>query len=113
MNASLALYGLDSSADEGDLMASNRLSVTQGAVCDEGFGMAEANVACHQLGFARARAFTMGSFFQRGGYSYSRHESEMSGVRCKGNEQHLQDWNYYVRRQTCRGRTAGVICTSM
>ncbi len=112
VNATLALYGRDSSADEGDLMASSRLSVTQGAVCDEGFGMAEANVACRQRGFRRARAFTTGSFFQQGGYSYSRHVSEMAGVRCRGNELLLQDCTYYVRRHSCRGRTAGVICTS-
>ena len=78
-----------------------------GTVCDDGWGIEEANVICKQLGYpAASRAWTDARFGQGSGSFVVR------DLRCAGNESSIEQcqhssWN----DNTCvHGKDAGVTC---
>jgi len=81
-----------------------------GLVCDIGWGLNEANVACRQMGFRRGAVRAVhGQTFRRTNLPY-----KLSGVQCRGTERSLAEcrhsgWN----NATCpMDHEAGVICMS-
>ncbi|XP_038048478.1 deleted in malignant brain tumors 1 protein-like isoform X2 [Patiria miniata] len=80
---------------------------TWGTVCDDGWGMEEAQVACRMLGFPGAIAARWAAFFGQGsGDIY------LDDVQCDGSEQSLLKCTYVDRySQNCQhSEDAGVVC---
>jgi len=80
-----------------------------GLVCDVGWTLNEANVACRQLGYKRgAYKALRGQHFKRINLPY-----KLSGVKCKGNERSLAECqhNGWNNASNCMmDHEAGVIC---
>lgn len=98
-----------------------------GLVCDIGWGINEANVACRHLGFRfvtsrfRIDLMTSSSFFRRGAFralhgNYfhrTRTQFKLSGVKCRGDENSLAQCvhNGWNNASSCpMDHEAGVIC---
>eukprot|EP00058_Branchiostoma_floridae_P016456 XP_002601944.1 hypothetical protein BRAFLDRAFT_86428 [Branchiostoma floridae] len=84
-----------------------------GRVCGYGWGQPDAEVTCHQLGFAAARKATTGTFGRGTGRVW------LSEVACSGTEARLQDcrhrgWDNNPSWCSRYGYDAGgVVCTSL
>ncbi|XP_052772902.1 lysyl oxidase homolog 3-like isoform X2 [Mya arenaria] len=81
-----------------------------GAICDDYWDIRDANVVCNELGFAGAKEAPRRSRFGKG-----RRRVWLSGLRCRGNEQHLtmcysRGWGTSIRRCTDYKSSAGVVC---
>ena len=92
-------------------------STSWGTVCDNGWDINDASVACRQLGFAKVLAATVQSSFGKGSGRIW-----LDNVQCKGNENSITDcargtWgqpNGYCRQYSSWSRNnfgvAGVVC---
>ncbi|XP_012938540.1 galectin-3-binding protein, partial [Aplysia californica] len=84
-----------------------------GSVCDDNWGIEEANVVCRQLGYSKAVRAS-----RRSMYGVGRQRMWMRNVKCTGDEEKLSDcpfagWDRYTRyRCPGRYRSAGVMCSS-
>nr|XP_022294245.1 scavenger receptor cysteine-rich type 1 protein M130-like isoform X1 [Crassostrea virginica]XP_022294246.1 scavenger receptor cysteine-rich type 1 protein M130-like isoform X2 [Crassostrea virginica] len=76
-----------------------------GTVCDDGFGMVEANVSCRTLGFQRAVSFHGGAMLGTGSGGIL-----MDDVRCSGYEESLFNCNYTADHNCGHHEDVGVIC---
>jgi len=80
-----------------------------GLVCDIGWGINEANVACRHLGFRRGAFRALhGNYFHR-----TRTQFKLSGVKCRGDENSLAQCvhNGWNNASSCpMDHEAGVIC---
>ena len=75
-------------------------------VCDDLWGLREAEVLCRSLGFPGAQQFTVGSFFGLVGVQFS-----MSEVACDSEQSSLVDCSYSQSGLKCGGdEAAGAIC---
>ncbi|KAI8520995.1 hypothetical protein Bbelb_007490 [Branchiostoma belcheri] len=78
-----------------------------GTVCDDGWSLNEADVACRQLGFSRAERATTGASFGQGtGRIW------MDDVSCSGSESRLQSCSYrgWESSNCWHSEDAGVVC---
>lgn len=98
------LIGNGNSLYEGNVYAVNHDEFF-GPVCDDGWGDAEANVVCRQLGFAQGNATTESLF----GVVYTSNFA-MDDIHCEGDEEHLQDCSYDSVDDCNIWEGAGVIC---
>ena len=78
-----------------------------GTVCDDGWGITDAHVVCHQLGYGRATLARGGVFFGRG--SGPIHYDD---VACTGRETRLADCSHRgIGVHNCdHSEDAGVVC---
>ncbi len=109
----LSLTG-GASPNEGNLVATAaaappggvRTEGLVGYVCGHMWDMADADVACRQLGFGLgARAAPTRSRFGRGSYMHA-----MDDVQCAGNETRLQDCPHNAVDNCGPSEVAGVVC---
>ena len=80
-----------------------------GTVCDDSWGIQDANVVCRQLGFTAATSAPVGASFGQGiGLT------QMDDVSCSGSEERLVDCSYLgSTSENCgHGEDAGVACYS-
>ncbi len=78
----------------------------QGPVCDDNWGLADADVVCRQLGYAQATEATQRSTFGTGPSQFA-----MDDVACSGDERKIQDCTYNPRDNCGSSELAGVRCT--
>ena len=74
-------------------------------ICDDSWGMEDANVVCKELGYFRAKQFTRESY-----YGPIDTEYRMDNVKCVGNEIRLLDCLHSDQDDCGPGEAAGVIC---
>ncbi|PIK49864.1 putative scavenger receptor cysteine-rich protein type 12 isoform X1 [Apostichopus japonicus] len=79
-----------------------------GTVCDDGWGLDEANVICNQLGFGNAISAPSSAFFGQGGGTI-----HLDDVSCSGLESSLLDCGHRgIDMHNCRhSEDAGVVCS--
>ena len=80
-----------------------------GTVCDDGWDINDANVACHQLGFAYALAANCCAAFGRGSGSIW-----LDDLACTGSESSLTSCSHLgIGSHNCgHGEDAGVVCSN-
>ncbi|XP_071842198.1 uncharacterized protein [Apostichopus japonicus] len=76
-----------------------------GTVCDDAWGIDDANVVCNQLGFPGALGYRILASFGEG-----TGEIHLDDVRCSGNETELLSCSYSSIDNCGHGEDAGVIC---
>ena len=81
------------------------LLLNQKPICDDGWDIEAAHVACRQLGFGRAFQATQSN-------QANSDEFSLDDVKCRGNESSLLDCSHLVqRKENCNsGEAAGVVC---
>ena len=83
-----------------------------GTVCDDGWGINDANVVCRQLGYSRAISAARQAFFGRG-----RGPIHYDNMGCTGREARLADCPHrgigIHRSLFYAGKDAGAVCDSM
>ena len=81
------------------------LLLNQKPICDDGWNIEAAHVACRQLGFGRAYQATQTN-------QASSDEFSLDEVKCRGNESTLLDCDHLVqRKENCNsGEAAGIVC---
>lgn len=113
------LHGYVKAQENGDLRLVGGSSIVEGrveiyyggqwgTVCDDRFGLRDANVVCRQLGFEKATEVHDKAKFGRGsGIIW------MDGVECTGNEAELQNcpFNNWGINDCSHGEDVGVVCT--
>lgn len=79
-----------------------------GTVCDDGWGLDEANVICNQLGFGNAISAPSSAFFGQGWGTI-----HLDDVSCSGLESSLLDCGHRgIDMHNCRhSEDAGVVCS--
>ena len=79
--------------------------LNQKPICDDGWDIEAAHVACRQLGFSRALQVTQSN-------QATSDEFSLDEVRCRGNESSLLDCGHLVqKKENCNsGEAAGVVC---
>ena len=75
-----------------------------GPICDDYFGPKEASVICKQLGYEKAKSYTVGSFYGEAPYF------AMDDVKCSGKEKFLQSCQFKFQDDCGRSEGAGVVC---
>ena len=96
----------------GDVPSEGRLLVlingTFGAVCDDFFGYAEAQVACRQLNYTSAvRVANLGEF----GNGDTSEPIYFDNVFCNGNENGLYKCSYSLSHGCTHSEDVGIVCT--
>ena len=78
-----------------------------GTVCDDGWGITDANVVCHQLGYSSATSARTRAFFGQGSGSI-----HYDNVACTGSETRLADCSHLgIGVHNCgHNEDAGVVC---
>ncbi len=105
----------------GDLVAENSLNNETYYVCADGFDLYAADVACKQLGFGSAAAFTKTSFFdliengyekRRGAKYHNDAFGHLTAWKCRGDEDDLSECRFDDERNPeCDSfNLAGVVC---
>ena len=81
------------------------LHLNQKPICDDGWNIEAAHVACHQLGFSRAFQATQANQARSDEFS-------LDQVKCRGNETSLMECEYLDEsKEDCNsGEAAGVVC---
>ena len=97
----------------GDAPSEGRLLVlingTFGAVCDDFFGIEEAQVACQQLNYASAvRVASLGEF----GTGDDSEPIYLDDVTCTGSESYLHECSYSTSHNCYHFEDVGIVCTS-
>ena len=89
----------------GNKSAEGILLLNKLPICDDGWNIEAAHVACRQLGFGRALQATQTN-------QASSDEFSLDDVKCRGNESLLTDCSHLVgRKENCNsGEAAGVVC---
>ena len=89
----------------GNKTAEGILLLNQKPICDDGWDIEAAHVACRQLGFSRAFQATQSNQATSDDFS-------LDEVKCRGNESSLLDCGHLVqRKENCNsGEAAGVVC---
>ena len=79
--------------------------LNQKPICDDGWDIEAAHVACRQLGFGRAFQATQSNQATSDDFS-------LDEVKCRGNESSLLNCGHLVqRKENCNsGEAAGVVC---
>ena len=95
----ICLEGGDGPTISGNVMIGGK------PVCDDSWGMEDANVVCKELGYFRAKQFTRESY-----YGPIDTEYRMDNVKCDGNEIRLLDCLHSDQDDCGPGEAAGVIC---
>ena len=95
----ICLVGGDGPTISGNVMIGGR------PVCDDSWGMEDANVVCKELGYYRAKQFTRESY-----YGAIDDEYRMDDVKCEGTEERLLDCDHSDDDDCSPGEAAGVIC---
>jgi len=90
---------LTGGGSRGDILIEDR------PVCDDDWTLVNAHVACKQLGFIGALAFTKESRF-----GSSSRDFIMDSVRCDGTEERLIDCQHNTDHDCREGEAAGVLC---
>ncbi|XP_033112971.1 scavenger receptor cysteine-rich domain superfamily protein-like isoform X2 [Anneissia japonica] len=95
----------------GSSVLSGRVEVLKdgnyGTVCDDGFGLEEATVVCHQLGFAAADPVDCCPSFGGGSGQIL-----LDGLQCRGNEEDLFSCDHTTLHNCEHYEDAGVNCLS-
>lgn len=97
----------------GDVPSEGRLLVlsngTFGAVCDDHFGYAEAQVACRQLNYTNAiRVANFGEF----GNGDISEPIYFDNVFCNGDENNLYECSYSLSHDCTHLEDVGIVCNS-
>ena len=81
------------------------LLLNQKPICDDGWDLEAAHVACRQLGFSRALQATQSN-------QATTDEFSLDEVRCRGSESSLLECDHLVqKKENCNsGEAAGVVC---
>ena len=89
----------------GNKTAEGILLLNQKPICDDGWDIEAAHVACRQLGFSRAFQATQSNQATSDDFS-------LDEVKCRGTESSLLDCGHLVqRKENCNsGEAAGVVC---
>ena len=89
----------------GNKTAEGILLLNQKPICDDGWDIEAAHVACRQLGFSRAFQATQTN-------QANTDEFSLDEVKCRGNESSLLECGHLVqRKENCNsGEAAGVVC---
>ena len=77
-----------------------------GQVCDDYWGLTNADVVCRQLGFSGAERAT-----QQGEFGSGSNYFAMDDVVCSGSEARIQDCEYNEFDDCSGAELAGVVCT--
>ena len=77
-----------------------------GPICDDSFGPKEASVICKQLGYEKAKSYTVGSFYGEAPYF------AMDDVKCSGGEKFLKSCQFKTQDDCGHSEGAGVVCSS-
>ena len=98
---------------DGDAPNEGRLLVlingTFGSVCDDFFGLEEAQVVCHQLNYTSAeRVANFGEF----GNGEALEPIYFDDVICTGNENFLSECSYTMDHNCIHSEDVGVVCRS-
>ena len=72
-------------------------------ICDDGWSLEAAHVACRQLGFTRALQATRGLQASTDAFS-------LDQVNCRGNETDLEQCSLGMKENCVSGEAAGVVC---
>ena len=87
----------------GNKTAEGILLLDQKPICDDGWDIEAAHVACRQLGFSRAFQATQTN-------QANSDEFSLDEVKCRGNESSLLDCDHQKKENCNSGEAAGVVC---